>query len=153
MSASFFGDAVTFTDLNGYSVVEVTVPYKMFCGGGIDTDAKGQTSLRYVANHWSRYPARRSLAVPAKATGVCHCLTLPEYAAFKKHLQTVWKKSLCQAILIRTSNNRLAKDEVSGKIRPQQTTAQKITIFFGENGTSYEEVTRKFKWLALNFLQ
>ena len=36
VKASFFADAVTFTDVDGNGQAEVTVAYKMFCGGGVD---------------------------------------------------------------------------------------------------------------------
>ena len=94
-SATFFVNNVTVTDLNGDGVAEVTVPYKMFCGEGVDTDTV-KVILRQGAEKYAirgeslvRIPGQQAFGGSDTAD---KDLSLPKNAAFKKHLTEIWNQ-------------------------------------------------------------
>ena len=93
--AGFFSSHVTVTDLNDDGIAEVTVPYKMFCGGGVDSDTikviLRQGSEKYAIRGESlvRLHGQESFGGSYKADA---SLALPRNAAYKKHLIKVWKQ-------------------------------------------------------------
>lgn len=93
--AAFFTRYVTFTDLNNDGVAEVTVPYRLFCGGGVDP-ATLKVILRNGAQKLAiRGESRIVMQGVEPFGGEKHdddALLLPENAAFKAHLNAVWSK-------------------------------------------------------------
>lgn len=92
--AGFFPAAVTFTDLNHDGRMEVTVSYRTFCGGGVDPYVvkvilrDGATKLAIRGESLVRFPGQ-----PPFGGGHKHdkALLSPVYAAYKQHLDQVWK--------------------------------------------------------------
>ena len=92
--ASFFPAAVTFTDLNHDGRVEVTVSYRTFCGGGVDPYTvkvilrDGATKLAIRGESLVRFRGQPPF-------GGTHqydkALLSPAYAAYKQHLDQIWK--------------------------------------------------------------
>jgi hypothetical protein len=92
-SAAFYTQYVAFTDLDGDGLAEVTVPYRMFCGGGVDSSSikvilrdgqekfaiRGQT--RVVLEGQEPFGGEKN-EDPS--------LLLPENAAIKARLNAVW---------------------------------------------------------------
>jgi hypothetical protein len=93
--AAFFPKHVTVTDLNEDGTAEVTVSYKMFCGGGVDSDIikviLRQGSEKYVMRGKSFVclKGKESFGGNYKADA---SLALPRNAAYKNHLLKVWKQ-------------------------------------------------------------
>ena len=94
-SAAFFATYVTVTNLNHDGVAEVTVPYKMFCGGGVDSDTV-KIILRQGAEKYAlrgeslvRIPGQDSFGGAYRADAV---LSQPRNAAYQKHLLALWKQ-------------------------------------------------------------
>jgi len=92
--AGFFANEVTFTDIDKDGRVEVTVPYRMFCGGGIEP-----ATLKVILRQGERKLAIRgqqAIRFPRQTFGgeQTHdaALLAPRNAAFKRHLDAVWKK-------------------------------------------------------------
>ncbi|MES2159965.1 MAG: hypothetical protein V4476_02305 [Pseudomonadota bacterium] len=92
-SADFVLSAIRITDLNHDGRSEVTIPYKLFCSGGIDYSTvkvilrEGATKLAIRGElefhgNTSALEGRRQYD-PA--------LLQPSNAAYKKHLDAVWK--------------------------------------------------------------
>lgn len=93
-SASFFTNAVTFTDLDHDGRAEVSVPYKMFCGGGVESD----TVKVIMRQGQDKFALRGESLVTIKGQGsfggsktADKSLDLPANAAFRRHLLAVWK--------------------------------------------------------------
>jgi hypothetical protein len=93
--AQFLRKGVTVTDLDGNGVAEVTVPYSIFCGGGVDPAVlkvilrQGDTKLALRGETELRFKGQAPMGgknTPDKA------LLLPENAVFKQHLDKVWKQ-------------------------------------------------------------
>jgi len=93
--AAFFGRHVTVTDINSDGIAEVTVPYKMFCGGGVDSDIikvimrQGQDKYAIRGESLVRLRGQESFGGSYKADS---SLTLPRNAVYKQHLLKVWKQ-------------------------------------------------------------
>jgi hypothetical protein len=93
-SADFFPDSVTFTDLNDDGRVEVTVPYHLFCGGGIDTHTvkvilrEGAAKLAIRGDSRMFYPGQAPFGGEHQYD---KALLQPDRAAYKKHLDAVWQ--------------------------------------------------------------
>jgi hypothetical protein len=97
-SADFLPDAVTVTDLNNNGVAEVTVPYTLFCGGGVDSN-----DLKIIMREGSQKFAMRGRTItnyPESPYGgeaaYDKSLSLPVNAAFRKHIAAVRKKVVIQ---------------------------------------------------------
>jgi hypothetical protein len=92
--ASFFPAAVTFTDLNRDGRIEVTVSYRLFCGGGVDP----YTVKVILRDGATKLAIRGESLVRMKGVepfGGGHqydkALLAPAYAAYKQHLDRVWR--------------------------------------------------------------
>ena len=94
-SADFFPKAVAFTDLNGDGRVEATVPYQMFCGGGIDTHTV-KVILREGATKLAIRGESRMLYLGQEPFGGEHqydkALLQPDRKAYKLHMDRVWEE-------------------------------------------------------------
>ena len=94
VAAAFFAGAVAVTDLNGDGKAEVTVPYRFSCGGGVDS-AQIKIILRDGPVKLSiRGQSRVELPDQAGFGGEhTHdkALLEPANAAFKQHLDAVWR--------------------------------------------------------------
>jgi hypothetical protein len=93
--ALFYPQAVTFTDLNGDGRIEVTVAYHTFCGGGIDSDTvkvilrEGQTKLAIRGESRVQYKGQAPFGGEHRHDDA---LLRPEMAAYKEHLDAVWRQ-------------------------------------------------------------
>lgn len=93
-SADFFAREVTFTDIDRDGRLEVTVPYTMFCGGGIEPATvkvilrQGSLKLAIRGEALLRFPGQE-FGGELKRDQV---LQEPRNAAFKRHLDQVWSR-------------------------------------------------------------
>lgn len=93
--ADFFPKAVTFTDLNGDRRVEVTVPYHLFCGGGIDTHTvkvilrEGAAKLAIRGESRMVYPGQAPFGGEHRYD---KALLERDRTAYKRHLDRVWQE-------------------------------------------------------------
>jgi hypothetical protein len=92
--ADYFFDHISIVDLNRDGRKEVVVPYRLFCGGGVDPKTikvimkgrglkfaiRGESKL--VFSNGEHIGGEMSLDKP---------LDLPENSAFKTHLLNIWK--------------------------------------------------------------
>lgn len=95
VAGDFYADEVSFTDLNNDGQAEVTVPYHLFCGGGIDSRTvkvilrEGTTKLAIRGESLVVYPGQ-------KPFGGAHrhdkTLLTPERVAYKRHMDAIWQK-------------------------------------------------------------
>lgn len=92
-AADFFAAAVGISDLDGDGKAEITIPYKLFCGGGIDPYTvkviMRDESLKLAIRGESR------LKIPGQeAIGGEHqydkTLLLPSYSAYKHYMERIW---------------------------------------------------------------
>ena len=90
--ALFFPGHVTVTDLDQNGMAEVTVAYKLFCGGGIDDDDL-KVILRQGAQKFAMRGRTRSVMPGGETSGgeaaYDRLLSQPAYAAFKRHIASV----------------------------------------------------------------
>lgn len=92
--ADFFAREVRFSDIDRDGRIEVTVPYRMFCGGGIEP-----ATIKLILRQGSLKFAIRGEAqvrVPSGAFGGEYkydkALLDPRNADFKQHLDGMWKR-------------------------------------------------------------
>lgn len=91
-AAQFFSSQVTVTDLDGNGMAEVTVPYKLFCGGGIDAAV-----LKIIMRQGDQKFAMRGttlIAIPGETpfggeATYDKSLSLPVNVPFRKHIAAV----------------------------------------------------------------
>ncbi|TWI43986.1 hypothetical protein IP92_04504 [Pseudoduganella flava] len=94
-AADFFTAAVSFTDLNGDGRAEVTVPYRLFCGGGIEPSTvkvilrDGATKLAIRGESTVRLPGEEPFGGEHRYD---KALLQPANATFKRHLDQIWLK-------------------------------------------------------------
>lgn len=94
-SANFFPKYITVTDLDQNGIAEVTVPYKYFCGGGVDS-----STLKVIMRQGAQKFAARGQTQLAGEPGMAYggelvfdpSLSLKENAVFKAHLQFIRDK-------------------------------------------------------------
>jgi len=93
--ADFFVTSVGFSDLNKDGKAEVIVPYRLFCGGGVDPYIikvilrDGPTKLAIRGESLVRYPGQEAFGGEHQHD---KALLAPERAAYKQHLDALWKK-------------------------------------------------------------
>lgn len=94
-SAEFFSEYITVTDLDKNGIAEVSVPYKLSCGGGIDANTL-KVILRQGAQKLAlRGTTLRNARMEAHYGGDMAfdpALLLKENAAFKAHLKFIRDK-------------------------------------------------------------
>lgn len=92
-AAAFFGAAVTVTDLNADGKAEVTIPYKLSCGGGVDS-AQIKIILREGPLKLAVRGESRVELPGQEAFGGEHtydkALLTPARAVYKQHMDKVW---------------------------------------------------------------
>ncbi|MFB9242983.1 hypothetical protein IV454_20075 [Massilia antarctica] len=94
-SAAFFPEHITITDLDKNGMAEVTVPYKMSCGGGVDAN-----ELKVILRQGERKLALRGTTLRNTRVSAPYggdmtfdtALSLKENAVFKAHLTTIRDK-------------------------------------------------------------
>jgi hypothetical protein len=95
LSAQFYSKYVTFTDLNKDGRVEVTVPYRMFCGGAVDSYLvkvilrEGATKLAIRGQSRVSYSGEYVFGGEHDHDKL---LKSPAFAAYKAHMDKVWKQ-------------------------------------------------------------
>lgn len=95
-AAEFFTSAVTITDLNGDGRSEVTIPYRLFCSGGIDYSTvkvilrEGGTKLT-IRGELALYQRGGKPALQGKKQYDPDLLQ-PANKAYKQHLDEVWMR-------------------------------------------------------------
>ncbi|WP_229212129.1 M949_RS01915 family surface polysaccharide biosynthesis protein [Duganella sp. HH105] len=93
-AADFFSSGVSVTDLNGDGKAEVTIPYKLFCGGGIDFYTikvilrEGTTKLAIRGNSIVKLPGQEPFGGERRYDRL---LLSPANVAYKQHMDQVWK--------------------------------------------------------------
>ncbi|NGZ87438.1 hypothetical protein GW587_24660 [Duganella sp. SAP-35] len=93
-AADFFISSVAVTDINGDGKAEITIPYKLFCGGGIDSYTvkvilrEGPLKLAIRGESEVRLPGQPPFGGDHKYD---KALLTPAYAAYKNHLDQIWK--------------------------------------------------------------
>ncbi len=93
-AADFFSSSVSVTDLNGDGKAEVTIPYKLFCGGGIDSYTikvilrEGTNKLAIRGDSMVKLPAQEPFGGEHQHDKP---LLTPANAAYKQHMDQVWK--------------------------------------------------------------
>jgi len=91
--ADFFASSVSVTDINGDGKAELTVPYKLFCGGGIDSYTvkvilrEGTLKLAIRGKSEVKLPGQPSFGGDHEYDKT---LLTPAYATYKKHMDQVW---------------------------------------------------------------
>lgn len=93
-SADFFAKSLAFSDLNADGNAEVTIPYQLFCGGGVDSHTvkvilrDGSTKLAIRGESRVELPGQEPF-------GGEHTydkpLLRPDMAAYKQHLDKIWQ--------------------------------------------------------------
>lgn len=94
-SAKFLIKNMTVTDLNKDGLAEITVPYKMFCGGGVDSEI-----IKIIMRQENKKLALRGLSYikisDKESMGGTYKLdsdlNLNINKPFKAHIENIWKK-------------------------------------------------------------
>lgn len=92
--ADFFSSSVSVTDINGDGKAEVTIPYKLFCGGGIDSHTvkvilrEGPLKLAIRGKSEVKLPGQPPFGGEHEYD---KALLTPAYATYKQHMDQVWK--------------------------------------------------------------
>lgn len=92
--ADFYARVVAVTDLNGDGRAEVTIPYHLFCGGGIEPSTvkiilrEGATKLAIRGESLVRLPGQEPFGGERRYDPA---LLQPRMAAYKRHLDGVWQ--------------------------------------------------------------
>ncbi len=93
--AVFLLEGLTVTDLNQDQVAEVTVPYRKFCGGGVDSKEMkvimrtGEQKFALRGQSMLVIPGQETVGGEHKADAV---LVQPRYKAFREHLEKIWQR-------------------------------------------------------------
>ena len=93
-AADFFPSSVSVTDLNGDGKAEVTIPYKLSCGGGVDSYMvkvilrEGPNKLAIRGESLVKLPGQEPFGGEHQYD---KALLSPTYAAYKQHMDLVWK--------------------------------------------------------------
>lgn len=91
----FFADFVTVTDLDNNGIAEITLPYKLSCGGGIDPSTlkiiMRQGREKFAMRGETRVETPGNEAFGGGAV-YDNALLLPTNVVFKKHIDVVRKK-------------------------------------------------------------
>jgi hypothetical protein len=93
-TAEFFTSSVSVTDLNEDGKAEITIPYKLFCGGGIDSSIvkvilrEGPLKLAIRGESLVKLPGQEPFG---GAHEYDKTLLLPAYIKYKQHLDKIWK--------------------------------------------------------------
>jgi hypothetical protein len=98
IAGNFFHKAITVTDLNKDGLAEVTLPYHLFCGGGVDPHTMKvimrEGVLKYAVRGEADIFQPRGVR-PTPGTRVFDkVLDSPELVPYKYHLDKVWKAAL-----------------------------------------------------------
>jgi len=92
-AADFFTEQVTFTDLNTDGRVEVTLPYYLFCGGGIEPRTvkvilrEGTTKLAVRGNSLIAFPNQQPFGGEHRFD---EALGREGMSAYRSHLEKIW---------------------------------------------------------------
>lgn len=92
--ADFFASSVSVTDINGDGKAEVTIPYKLYCGGGIDSHTvkvilrEGPLKLAIRGKSVVKLPGQPAFGGDHEYDKT---LLTPAYASYKQHMDRVWK--------------------------------------------------------------
>ena len=94
-TAEFFTSSLSVTDLNDDGKAEITIPYKLFCGGGgIDSSnvkvilREGPLKLAIRGESLVKLPGQEPFG---GAHQYDKTLLLPAYTKYKQHLDKIWK--------------------------------------------------------------
>lgn len=93
-AANFFPAAVSISDVNQDGKAEVTIPYRLFCGGGIDSYTvkvilrEGALKLAIRGESEVRLPGQAPFGGEHQYDKL---LQTPAYAAYKAHMDQIWK--------------------------------------------------------------
>ena len=98
-TASFFLEQLTVTDLDANGTAEITVPYKLFCGGGIDP-----ATLKVIVRQGEqKFAVRGTTRIEVKGDAPFggeavfdKALSTPANAIFKNHIESVRAKVVVQ---------------------------------------------------------
>jgi len=94
-AAAFFADATTITDLDKDGNAEVTVAYKTFCGGGIDSSTvkvilrQGQQKFAIRGESLVQFKGQLPFGGTSKPD---KALLDRDKSAFKHHMEKVWRQ-------------------------------------------------------------
>jgi hypothetical protein len=92
-TAAFFADATSISDIDQDGTAEVTVAYRMFCGGGIEPSTVKvilrQKDTKFAIRGESLIQLRGQPPFGGTSTPD-KILLSPQNAAFKSHMQKIW---------------------------------------------------------------
>lgn len=91
VSGEFSAANVSFSDVNKDGRVEVAVPYRLFCGGGMDSH-----TLKLILREGATKLAIRGEELYPDTWKHDKLLQSPAYAAYKKQMDAVWKRVVAE---------------------------------------------------------